>query len=77
MRAHALLTAHALTPLSLQRFKVTGTGLVLRMRVGKRHCASAKSQPQRTRLRQKAVVHESRAYVMRKLGFSFAGSSRA
>ena len=49
----------------------------MRMRVGKRHCASAKSQPQRTRLRQKAVVHESRAYVMRKLGFSFAGSSRA
>jgi len=60
-----------------ERFKVTGTGLVLRMRVGKRHCATAKSLAQRRRLRKKAVVDESRAYIMRKLGFAFAGSSRA
>ena len=59
-----------------ERFKVTGTGHFMRMRVGKRHCAFAKSRPQRRRLRKKALVAPGRAVIMRKLGFTFKGSGR-
>ena len=56
-----------------ERFKRTGNGHFMRMRVGKRHNASAKSRPQRRRLRLKALVPEGRARIMRKLGFKHAG----
>jgi ribosomal protein L35 len=59
-----------------ERFKRTANGHFMRMRVGKRHCASAKSRPQRRRLRKKALVPAGRAAIMRKLGFSFKGSGR-
>jgi ribosomal protein L35 len=59
-----------------ERFKTTKNGHFMRMRVGKRHCASAKSRPQRRRLRKKALVPKGRAVIMRKLGFTFAGSGR-
>jgi len=59
-----------------ERFKRTANGHFMRMRVGKRHCATAKSRPQRRRLRKKALVAPGRAVIMRKLGFKFAGSGR-
>jgi ribosomal protein L35 len=59
-----------------ERFKRTANGHFLRMRVGKRHCAAAKSRPQRRRLRKKALVPPGRAAIMRKLGFKFSGSGR-
>jgi ribosomal protein L35 len=59
-----------------ERFKKTKNGHFMRMRVGKRHCATAKSLPQRRRLRKKALVPSGRAAIMRKLGFSFKGSGR-
>lgn len=59
-----------------ERFKVTGTGNFMRMRVGKRHCAFAKSRPQRRRLRKKALVAPGRAVIMRKLGYKYKGSGR-
>jgi ribosomal protein L35 len=52
-----------------ERFRKTATGKYTRMRVGKRHCAFAKSHPQKMRLRSKALVPPGRAAIMRKLGF--------
>ncbi len=42
-----------------KRFKVTGTGKVLRTRAGRRHLAGSKNAKRKMRLGKKALVHSS------------------
>lgn len=48
-----------------KRFKITGTGKVLRRRQGKRHLLQGKSSKRKMRLRKTAVVHETDAYAVK------------
>ena len=54
-----------------KRFKITGTGKVLRRHAGKRHLAQTKSPKRRRRLRGVVVVDATDAYrITQNLPFS-------
>jgi large subunit ribosomal protein L35 len=54
-----------------KRFKITGTGKVLRRRAGLRHLAQSKSPKRRRALGKAAVVHSTDAYrITQNLPFS-------
>lgn len=54
-----------------KRFKVTGTGKIMRRRMGKRHLLSSKSPRRRRLLGTPAVLNDSdRAKIMESLPFS-------
>ena len=54
-----------------KRFKITGTGKVLRRHAGKRHLAQTKSPKRRRRLRGAVVVDAPAAYrITQNLPFS-------
>ena len=54
-----------------KRFKITGTGKVLRRHAGKRHLAQTKSPKRRRRLRGAVVVDATDAYrITQNLPFS-------
>jgi large subunit ribosomal protein L35 len=54
-----------------KRFKITGTGKVLRRHAGKRHLAQTKSPKRRRRLRSAVVVDATDAYrITQNLPFS-------
>ncbi len=44
-----------------KRFKITGTGKILRRRQGKRHLLQSKSRKQKNRLGKVALVHKTDA----------------
>ena len=48
-----------------KRFKITGSGKVLRRRKGKRHLLQSKSSKRKMRLRKAATVHETDAYAIK------------
>lgn len=57
-----------------KRFKITGTGKVLRSHAGRRHLLSTKNAKRRRRLRSTAVVDPTDAYrVTQNLPFSHRG----
>jgi len=57
-----------------KRFKITGTGKVLRSHAGRRHLLSTKNAKRRRRLRSAAVVDPTDAYrVTQNLPFSHRG----
>lgn len=57
-----------------KRFKITGTGKVMRAHAGRRHLLSAKNAKRRRRLRESVVVDPSDAYrVTQSLPFSHRG----
>ncbi|MDK3156442.1 50S ribosomal protein L35 [Kamptonema cortianum] len=45
-----------------KRFKITGTGKVLRRKSGKRHLLAGKSAKRKSRLAKAAVVHHTDEY---------------
>lgn len=54
-----------------KRFKITGTGKVLRRRAGLRHLAQSKNAKRRRRLRKSVVIDPTDAYrVTQNLPFS-------
>jgi len=54
-----------------KRFKITGTGKVLRRRAGLRHLAQTKNPKHRRRLGKATVVHATDAYrITQNLPFS-------
>lgn len=54
-----------------KRFKITGTGKVLRRRQGKRHLLQSKNRKRKNRLRKTAVVHKRDApAVLENMPFS-------
>ena len=54
-----------------KRFKITGTGKVLRRHAGKRHLAQTKNPKRRRRLRSAVVVDATDAYrITQNLPFS-------
>jgi large subunit ribosomal protein L35 len=54
-----------------KRFKITGTGKVLRRHAGKRHLAQTKNAKRRRRLRSAVVVDATDAYrITQNLPFS-------
>ncbi|MBE7503212.1 MAG: 50S ribosomal protein L35 [Verrucomicrobia bacterium] len=57
-----------------KRFKITGTGKVMRAHAGRRHLLSTKNAKRRRRLRESVVVDPSDAYrVTQSLPFSHRG----
>jgi large subunit ribosomal protein L35 len=44
---------------AIKRFKITGTGKILRHKAGRRHLASSKSSKQKRLLRQVGQVHKT------------------
>jgi large subunit ribosomal protein L35 len=57
-----------------KRFKITGTGKVMRAHAGRRHLLSTKNAKRRRRLRESAVVDPTDAYrVTQSLPFSHRG----
>ena len=53
------------------RFKITGTGKVMRSSAGRRHLAQTKSPKRRRRLRGSTAVHSTDAYrITQNLPFS-------
>jgi len=50
-----------------KRFKVTGTGKVMRRRAGKGHLLSGKSSKRRRKLRKDAVVRDVSSWRVRRL----------
>lgn len=57
-----------------KRFKITGTGKVMRAHAGRRHLLSTKNAKRRRRLRDSVVVDPSDAYrVTQSLPFSHRG----
>ena len=54
-----------------KRFKITGTGKVMRMRAGKRHLLQTKNPKRRRRLGARCVVDPTDAYrILQNLPFS-------
>jgi large subunit ribosomal protein L35 len=54
-----------------KRFKITGTGKVLRARAGRRHLLQGKSPKRRRSLGKRALVHPTDVYrVIQSLPFS-------
>ena len=54
-----------------KRFKITGTGKILRSRAGRRHLLSGKNSTRRRRLGKRALVDKTDAYrVLASLPFS-------
>ena len=54
-----------------KRFKITGTGKVMRSSAGRRHLAQTKNPKRRRRLGGSAVVHSTDAYrITQNLPFS-------
>lgn len=54
-----------------KRFKITGTGKVMRRHAGKRHLLAGKNSRRRRRLGAAAVVHETDVYrIKQNLPFS-------
>ena len=57
-----------------KRFKITGTGKVMRAHAGRRHLLSTKNAKRRRRLRESVVVDPTDAYrVTQSLPFSHRG----
>lgn len=57
-----------------KRFKITGTGKVMRTHAGRRHLLSTKNAKRRRRLRESAVIDPTDAYrVTQSLPFSHRG----
>lgn len=57
-----------------KRFKITGTGKVMRAHAGRRHLLSTKNSKRRRRLRESAVIDPTDAYrVTQSLPFSHRG----
>ena len=57
-----------------KRFKITGTGKVMRAHAGRRHLLSTKNAKRRHRLRESAVVDPTDVYrVTQSLPFSHRG----
>lgn len=57
-----------------KRFKITGTGKVMRAHAGRRHLLSTKNAKRRRRLRESAVIDPTDAYrVTQSLPFSHRG----
>ncbi len=50
-----------------KRFKITGTGKVLRRKAGKGHLLSGKSPRRRRRLRKDLAVHDNQSYIARRI----------
>jgi large subunit ribosomal protein L35 len=50
-----------------KRFKVTGTGKVMRRRAGKGHLLSGKSSKRRRKLRKDAVINDVASWRVRRL----------
>ncbi|MDB6030506.1 MAG: rpmi bact: ribosomal protein bl35 [Verrucomicrobiales bacterium] len=48
-----------------KRFKITGTGKVMRMHAGKRHLLQGKSPKRRRRLGSSVVVHATDVYKVK------------
>lgn len=54
-----------------KRFKITGTGKILRARAGRRHLLSGKNAKRRRSLGKRALVHKTDEYrVLASLPFS-------
>jgi large subunit ribosomal protein L35 len=54
-----------------KRFKITGTGKILRRKKGKRHLLQNKSRSRKNRLGKPALVHTANAYaVLQNMPFS-------
>jgi len=57
-----------------KRFKITGTGKVMRAHAGRRHLLSTKNAKRRRRLRESVVIDSTDAYrVTQSLPFSHRG----
>jgi large subunit ribosomal protein L35 len=57
-----------------KRFKITGTGKVVRAHAGRRHLLGSKNAKRRHRLREAAVVDSTDAYrITQNLPFSHRG----